>query len=79
MRDLWPDAGNGVGVSDAIRQSMDSVLSELRAAGDFDSSGSFTLDPSKALQKMRQFQVQRSARLRAVVDGFGGFERGFLF
>ncbi|MFN8609736.1 MAG: zf-TFIIB domain-containing protein [Vulcanimicrobiota bacterium] len=38
---------------------MDTIVAEMRDAARLDSSGSFTLDASRAIDKMRRFQVER--------------------
>ncbi|MEZ4382280.1 MAG: hypothetical protein R3A79_13090 [Nannocystaceae bacterium] len=37
--------------------ALDELVAELRADGDVDSQGRFTLDPAKAREKMRRFQL----------------------
>ncbi|MBN9415333.1 MAG: zf-TFIIB domain-containing protein [Candidatus Eremiobacteraeota bacterium] len=44
---------------EATRGELESLLTEMRAAGEWDSSGQFTVDADKALAKMRRFQVER--------------------
>lgn len=41
------------------RGALESLLAEMRAAGEWDSSGQFTVDADKALEKMRRYQVER--------------------
>jgi Zn-finger nucleic acid-binding protein len=42
-----------------IRGALESLVAEMRDAGRLDSSGAFTIDASRALDKMRRFQVER--------------------
>jgi Zn-finger nucleic acid-binding protein len=39
-----------------VRTELDSLVESLRSSGQVHSSGSFTLDPARALEKMRSFQ-----------------------
>lgn len=42
-----------------VRGALESIVSEMRQAGRLDSSGAFTIDASRAIDKMRRFQVER--------------------
>jgi len=57
-----PRSGNAMEISSetaAVRANLQQVVAELCAEGDLDSGGYFTVDSSKALDKMRRFQVQQ--------------------
>ena len=42
--------------------ALDELIDELRGEGEVDSRGRFTLDPAKAREKMRRFQLVLSVR-----------------
>lgn len=44
---------------ESVRHSLDLVINELQQTARLDSAGKFTLDPSRAWSKLRQFQSQR--------------------
>lgn len=44
---------------ESVRSALESLVAEMRDAGRLDSSGHFTIDASKALEKIRRFQVER--------------------
>jgi Zn-finger nucleic acid-binding protein len=45
--------------ADATRRNLQTIVSELCSEANLDSSGYFTVDSRKALEKMRRFQVQQ--------------------
>ena len=58
IRVAWGANPGFMSEAESVRQTLEGVLGELRDEGALDSSGEFTLDPTKALEKMRKFQVQ---------------------
>ncbi|MBX3171063.1 MAG: zf-TFIIB domain-containing protein [Candidatus Eremiobacteraeota bacterium] len=42
-----------------VRGTLEAIVSEMRDAGRLDSTGAFTIDASRAIDKMRRFQIER--------------------
>ena len=42
-----------------VRGALETIVTEMREAGRLDSSGAFTIDATRAIEKMRRFQVER--------------------
>ena len=42
-----------------VRSALETIVAEMREAGRIESSGAFTIDASRAIDKMRRFQVNR--------------------